>query len=416
MSVTNGQKANQTTFNNAFMSRTAATTSTVALVALNNPSTASISDIQKAINRVMSASGANLTNTGTSYSTQTPPAPASTIVDTETHELSLAKLAAKFHPSTGHGHSGAAGDGAPIPASGITNVPMHAYWLKSALQSGVTGTSLDVSAALSGYTESSGSTDDGVVTDPNENICIIRNLEDKPYVDTNNCEVYGRLTKSGAVWTLSFKVNVGGFESNYNFLASSDFYFYFQELVSPLGAPPVYSKLAEMIKTGGGTGTGGGGGGGALYWVEDADSPTPVIENHNQVYKFEAGGSQKLYALIKVPASYSPGNQISLVTCFHSPDGSGNVLMRSIATLIRSTTDSMNSTTNQRTSTNAAVTMTGLADKPVPLNLDLTSNIGQINGVDVNPEDLILVQLYRDTDTATSDVRMPVYAAEVTLQ
>ena len=61
MSVVNGQIANQTTFNNAFMSRTSPGTSTVAIVALNNAevvSGASVSNIQRAINKAFEGVGA----------------------------------------------------------------------------------------------------------------------------------------------------------------------------------------------------------------------------------------------------------------------------------------------------------------------------------------------------------------------
>lgn len=60
MSVINGQLANQTTFNNAFMSRTAATTSTVAKMALSNTdpeSGALIVNTQRAINKLFEGVG-----------------------------------------------------------------------------------------------------------------------------------------------------------------------------------------------------------------------------------------------------------------------------------------------------------------------------------------------------------------------
>ena len=61
MSVVNGQIANQTTFNNGFMSRTAATTQTIAQVALENPeveSGANIANAQRAINKAFEGVGA----------------------------------------------------------------------------------------------------------------------------------------------------------------------------------------------------------------------------------------------------------------------------------------------------------------------------------------------------------------------
>lgn len=60
MSVVNGQLANQTTFNQAFMSRTSATTSTVATVALENTlpvSGAFVVNLQRAINKIYEGLG-----------------------------------------------------------------------------------------------------------------------------------------------------------------------------------------------------------------------------------------------------------------------------------------------------------------------------------------------------------------------
>lgn len=60
MSVVNGQLANQTTFNQAFMSRTSATTSTVAAVALENTlpvSGAFVVNLQRAINKIYEGLG-----------------------------------------------------------------------------------------------------------------------------------------------------------------------------------------------------------------------------------------------------------------------------------------------------------------------------------------------------------------------
>jgi hypothetical protein len=61
MSVTNGQRGNQTVLNNAFLSRTATSTSTTSIVALNNataPSGPSVSSVQRSINAIFSIVGA----------------------------------------------------------------------------------------------------------------------------------------------------------------------------------------------------------------------------------------------------------------------------------------------------------------------------------------------------------------------
>lgn len=159
-----------------------------------------------------------------------------------------------------------------------------------------------------------------------------------------------------------------------------------------------------------------GGGGGSLQWIEDANAPLALIENGRRIYAFQQVLAQVLWAVIAVPTGYIAGNQILLKMAFYSPDSAGNVLIKTISTLNRVGTDAVTSTANQRTSTNTTVTLAaGTVNKFQALSLDLTSSVGQINGVAVSPGDEILVQLTRDNgDTATSDAKVAVYKAEAT--
>ena len=164
-----------------------------------------------------------------------------------------------------------------------------------------------------------------------------------------------------------------------------------------------------------GSGGGSGGGGGSLDWVEDENSPLPTTEFQQNVYNYPAADTQKLFSMVKVPSGYTAGNPIVLKIPFFSPDNSGTGLLQAVATLIRPGTTALDSTTNQRTTTNTAVTLSaGTVNIPQSVDLDITSSIGEINSVAVLPGDLIKVQLQRGTDTATSDLRAMVYAAETT--
>lgn len=161
---------------------------------------------------------------------------------------------------------------------------------------------------------------------------------------------------------------------------------------------------------------GGGSGGGSLKWNEGANAPLLELEYFNQVAKYETGLSQKLYTLIRVPDSYSAGRQIKLKLAAYSPDNTGTILLQTVATLIRKATDAMSSTTNQRTSTNSAITLSaGTVDEPQEISFDLTDTSGQVNGVAVGKGDLLVVELSRGTDTATSDIRALIHGAEVLL-
>lgn len=159
----------------------------------------------------------------------------------------------------------------------------------------------------------------------------------------------------------------------------------------------------------------GGGGGGALRWIEGASAPIMAVETDQEVYSYEAAQAQDLFCNVRVPSSYVLGHQIKMKALFLHADSSGNALLRAQSTLIRPATDAVTSSTNQRTTTNSAVSLSGgTVDVPQLVTLDLTDTIGKINSVSVSPGDLIKVRLYRDTDTATGDLRALPYNAEVT--
>lgn len=171
---------------------------------------------------------------------------------------------------------------------------------------------------------------------------------------------------------------------------------------------------ADSTQTNGVKWASAGGGSGALFWLEDEFSPQGVIQNKVQVYEYEAGLSQGLFAIIKVPNSYQAGTQLNLRTTFYISDSSGTSLIRAQSTLIRTGTDVITSSTNQRTTTNAAVTLgAGTVSIPQAVTMDITDSSGQINSVAVAAGDNIKIKLFRDTDTATGKVYVPVYGAEV---
>lgn len=152
---------------------------------------------------------------------------------------------------------------------------------------------------------------------------------------------------------------------------------------------------------------GSGGGGSSLKWEDGSNPPLPFQDaQYNQGRLFMQGETQNIVAAIKVPSSYPGAIQIKATIEFYTADTAGTVLLQTVATLIRKNTDLISSTTNQRTSTNTAVTMTaGNTNRPIPVEFDLTDANGLINGVAVAANDLILVRLFRGSDSgANSDV------------
>jgi len=164
---------------------------------------------------------------------------------------------------------------------------------------------------------------------------------------------------------------------------------------------------------------GGGGAGGSLKWVESTSvAPLLINEGNLEVYSFSSGdaGNQALFAAIKIPSSYVSGRPVVLKLPIYSDQSVGTFILQTVATLIRVGVDAYSSVINQRTSTNTAITATvGNQNIPQAVAFDLTSTLGQINGVNVSPGDYIIVKLIRGSDTVTTDVRSINFASEVTL-
>jgi len=176
------------------------------------------------------------------------------------------------------------------------------------------------------------------------------------------------------------------------------------------------SGLNTQLSTAISTGLIGGGGGSSLQWSDGLLAPIQTYDAvNNRVYLFGSGLGQTLVVAIKVPNTYGGGQQIKIIIPFYSPDVTGTALVQSVSTLIKNGVDAITSVTNQRTSTNAAVTLT-TANVPSAVTLDLTSTTGQINGVSVAANDIILVTLQRGTDTATSDLRVLTQGSELLLR
>lgn len=160
--------------------------------------------------------------------------------------------------------------------------------------------------------------------------------------------------------------------------------------------------------------SGGVGGGGSINFRAGESSPAPVeaLEFDQKVFKFASGDDQKLFTSIKIPSGYSPGSQISLKGLIYSPSAADDILLQSVATLLRTGVDAADSTDNQRTSTNAALTNT-LANMVQEMILDLTDENGEINSVAVQPGDVIDIALQRGSDSDAADIRFRPDSIEV---
>lgn len=233
-----GQPVSAAVTNPAFINKNQDDTMANKLSFTRAGSGASIDDIQAAVNKLYTATGASESTTGTVYN-----APAGTIIDGDSHETALSDLADKFDAATGHMHTGAPGDAPPISGGFITDVPFTQFVQEGSPIFAVTGSSWDVTSLMTGKVASTGPTDLGVITTAPENKILLAgaasNLTDS-IVDSTGNIVYGRLTESAGTWTLTFYSLQGGVETSHSFSVSTNLTWFYRELFAPLVNTPVY--------------------------------------------------------------------------------------------------------------------------------------------------------------------------------
>lgn len=159
-------------------------------------------------------------------------------------------LTERFNGTTGHLHDGSDGEGPNIPGANISLVPLQGFFNEGLDLIGVTGSSTDVSTELTGKTPSSGSASLGVVVTGSYNKVTLRHAsgvnENDQIDDGLGNIVYGRVTESVGVWTLSYYVLLSGTETAYTFGSATDVRWYYQELYNPMTSTPVYSQLSVI--------------------------------------------------------------------------------------------------------------------------------------------------------------------------
>lgn len=158
----------------------------------------------------------------------------------------------------------------------------------------------------------------------------------------------------------------------------------------------------------------GGGAGGGQWSGPDGESPIEDEEFGEKVWKFAAGETQKLVLFIKVPSTYSVGDQIKMKLTKYSPSSNGalTLLLQTSTYLVQKNVDAMGSTTNQEDSTNIAVAPAN-PNVGQEFEVELTDPSGEINSVAVAVGDILRVELSRGTDTDTDEARFIPSATEV---
>jgi len=257
MTVANGQIANASTFNAAFISRTA-DTSTVGKLSLLNVATesgATVANIQRTVNAFASATGiptSSVYNFLLSWS--------SDIVGSanDTVKARIEALVARFTATSSHSHNGVDGNGQKISAADLSSFNNYSAEWQTVLVEDVIGDDAIVTTELAGKTPGGGTSTAGVVTTGDANRVEIRDATTKKvFFDGDGNKIYGRLTESSSVWTLSFFVLDEGSEVAANLEEEVNIDVLYLEVFTAATRPTTPAN--DMLFAG----AGGGGGGSA---------------------------------------------------------------------------------------------------------------------------------------------------------
>lgn len=229
MAVSNGQLANQTTFNNAFMSRTSNTTTT-GTVGLNNADAASgtaVSNAQREHNAAASFMGMTLNS-----AKDVLPSWASSNLGTSSDNLQarVEAIDAQF----------------PISIEDVIEInKFWAEWQETTFDSAA-GTEDDISASMAGKVAGGGDAAEGVpTTDPNNIVALYSKDTGEEIEDAGGQRVYGRITEAAGVWTLTYYTNEAGVETAHS-LSSQNIRIVFREVFNSADRPTFGSYMGML--------------------------------------------------------------------------------------------------------------------------------------------------------------------------
>lgn len=246
--INDGQRVNAANSNAAWLAKNGDDT-TVGKLGLNNPDTASgtsITNLQREQNAIWSFLGGIINQVKTYLPTWSNN---NGFTSTDSVKDRVDSISGKFNSTSGHGHTGAAGDGPAISSSSLANVVLRGFQVRGVDISSPSGSSINVSTQMTGKSVSSGQTVKGVVVSSPYNEVVIKRLtgseSDTHIEDSSGNVVFGRLTHSAGVWTLSFFTDVSGTETAYTMTAgdtSAGIKWWYIELFNPITDAPVYPE------------------------------------------------------------------------------------------------------------------------------------------------------------------------------
>lgn len=245
--VNNGQLANQTSFNNAFISRNGDGSTVGKLDLLNFANDAlsgtDIVNLQKNVNALCSALGISPNQAADLLITW-----ASTGVGTtsQSAKAKIDALVALFHATTGHGHSGVAGDGPQLSALDLADINLYRAEWQTVSVTAASGTSVTIATEMGVHVAGGGTSTPGVITSAPSNKCWLIDASTETFLeDTGGQRIYGRITYPAGLWTLSFYTNEAGVETAHT-LSSTNIRVFFLEVFRLDSLPTIPSSPADF--------------------------------------------------------------------------------------------------------------------------------------------------------------------------
>lgn len=247
--TSNGQLANETTFNNAYIARNGDSNTIGKLDLQNNDpgiSGPNVTNLQRNINQLASQLGVSPNDVYNALITWS-----STVVglSSSSSKDKIEALVLKFRDTLangGHTHDGSDGEGPQISATDLANY--NDFWAiaQQFTFNSASGLSIDVSANFVAKAPGGNSNTAGVITSAPDNFCHIIDASTGTFLeDAQGQKIYGRLTETGLVWTLTFYTNESGVETAHN-LSSTNIKVLYREVFTSEFRPTIPADPAQF--------------------------------------------------------------------------------------------------------------------------------------------------------------------------
>ena len=147
---------------------------------------------------------------------------------------------------------------------------------------------------------------------------------------------------------------------------------------------------------------GAGGGGGSLKWVEGENTPDFSHKAPHDVYTFTENSGNVLRVLLYVPSGFASGT-IPKLKCIFTAPAAGTYVFDAKAYLMKADTTDLFTLGVPNTDTQGVVVAGGEINTAKKVTFDLSDEVGEINSIAIDEEDLIYVELIR-TDVIAGDI------------